>query len=70
MFIYHWEIYHVIAVNSANNIFSVLTSILALYGIYITYPLMRLHVQVGGPWTPRFSTDVLYDYIKITTERG
>jgi hypothetical protein len=41
-----------ISVNIANNIFSLLASILALYEMYLTRTVMWLHVSRGGPWTP------------------
>jgi hypothetical protein len=42
-------IYHVIIVDFAENALSVL-NILALYKLYLTYPLMTFHVR-WCPWT-------------------
>jgi hypothetical protein len=39
---YNCLTYHVVIVNIANIIFTVLTNILASYEIYLMYPLTRL----------------------------
>jgi hypothetical protein len=44
--------YHIIIVSIANDAFSVRVSVLVLYEMYLTYPLMRVHIPPGGPGTP------------------
>jgi hypothetical protein len=43
---------YLVVVNTVNSICSVFENILVLYGIHITYPLMRLHLFSGGRYTP------------------